>query len=59
MQSFDITEKVIEDIFSSDKSLLADVLLVNPGDLSQIARQKKFDSKRNFQDSVKDSTHLR
>src|SRR3989344_9491299 len=46
MQSFDITEKVIEDIFSSDKSLLADVLLVNPGDLSQIARQKKFDSKR-------------
>ena len=46
MQPFDITEKVIEDIFSSDKSLLADVLSVNPGDLSQIARQKKFDSRK-------------
>ena len=46
MQSFDRTEKVIEDIFSSDKSLLANVLSVNASDLSQIARQKRLDSRR-------------
>ena len=40
----DVTEKVIEDIFSSDKLLLAKILSVNPGDLNQIARQKRFDS---------------
>ena len=45
-QSFNTTEKIIEDIFTSDKSLLANLLLVNSSDLSQIARQKKFDSKR-------------
>jgi len=45
-QSFNITEKIIEDIFTSDKSLLANVLSVNPNNLSQIARQKKFDNKR-------------
>ncbi len=43
-QSFNITEKIIEDIFTSDKSLLANVLSVNSSDLSQIARQKKFDN---------------
>ena len=41
-----ITEKVIEDIFSADKSILANVLSLNQGDLSLIARQKKFDSKK-------------
>src|SRR3989338_960088 len=45
-QSFNTTEKIIEDIFTSNKSLLANLLLVNSSDLSQIARQKKFDSKR-------------
>lgn len=46
MYSFNIREKVIEDIFTTDKSLLANVLSVNPSDLSQIARQKKFDNRR-------------
>ena len=46
MQPFNVTEKVIEDIFTTDKSLLANVLLVNQSDLSQIARQKKFDNRR-------------
>lgn len=46
MQPFDVTEKVIEDIFTSDKSLLANVLSVNQSDLSQIARQKKFDNRK-------------
>ena len=41
-----VTEKVIEDILSADKSILAGVLSVNQGDLSPIARQKKFDSRR-------------
>ncbi len=41
-----ITEKVIEDILSSDRSILAGVLSVNQGDLSPIARQKKFDNRR-------------
>lgn len=46
MTSFNITEKVIEDIFTTDKSLLANVLSVNQNDLSLIARQKKFDNRR-------------
>lgn len=46
MQQFNVTEKVIEDIFTTDKSLLAKVLSVNQSDLSQIARQKKFDNRR-------------
>lgn len=46
MQPFNVTEKVIEDIFTTDKSLLASVLSVNQSDLSQIARQKKFDNRR-------------
>lgn len=41
-----VTEKVIEDILSTDKSILASVLSVNQSDLSPIARQKKFDNKR-------------
>ena len=41
-----VTEKVIEDILSADRSILAAVLSVNQGDLSIIARQKKFDTKR-------------
>ena len=41
-----VTEKVIEDILSTDKSILAGVLSVNQSDLSPIARQKKFDNKR-------------
>jgi hypothetical protein len=46
MQQFSVTEKVIEDIFTADKSLLADVLSVNQSDLSLIARQKRFDDRR-------------
>ena len=46
MNSISVTEKVIEDILSADKSILAGVLSVNQGDLSPIARQKKFDSRR-------------
>lgn len=46
MKLFNITEKVVEDIFTSDKYLLANIISVNPSDLSQIARQKRFDSKR-------------
>lgn len=41
-----ITEKIIEDIFTTDKSLLANVLSVNQGDLNFIARQKKFENRR-------------
>jgi hypothetical protein len=41
-----ISEKVIEDILSADKSILAGVLDVNQSDLSMVARQKKFDSRR-------------
>ena len=46
MNSISVTEKVIEDILSADKSILAGVLSLNQGDLSPIARQKKFDSRR-------------
>jgi len=41
-----VTEKVLEDILSADKSILASVLSVNQSDLSPIARQKKFDNRR-------------
>ena len=41
-----MTEKILEDIFSSDKRLLANILSVNPSDLIQIARQKRFDNQR-------------
>lgn len=41
-----VTEKVIEAILSADKSILAGVLSLNQSDLSPIARQKKFDSRR-------------
>lgn len=46
MNTSNITEKVIEDIFSADKSILASVLSVNQSDLSPIARQKKFESRK-------------
>ena len=46
MNAVTVTEKVIEDILSADKSILADVLSLNQGDLSPIARQKRFDSRR-------------
>jgi len=46
MMTTSVTEKVIEDILSADRSILAGVLSVNQGDLSPIARQKKFDSRR-------------
>lgn len=36
-----VTEKVIEDILSTDKSILAGVLSVNQSNLRSIARQKK------------------
>jgi hypothetical protein len=46
MQQLNITEKIIEDIFTIDKSLLANVLSVNQSDLNLIARQKKFENRR-------------
>lgn len=46
MQPLNVTEKVLEDIFSADKSLLASVLSVQQSDLNQIARQKKFANRR-------------
>jgi hypothetical protein len=46
MNAVSVTEKVIEDILSADKSILASVLSLNQGDLSPIARQKKFDNRR-------------
>lgn len=46
MMTTSVTEKIIEDILSADRSILAGVLSVNQGDLSPIARQKKFDSRR-------------
>lgn len=39
-----ISEKIIEDILSSDKSILADLLSLNPGDMSLVARQKILSS---------------
>lgn len=35
-----ISEKVIEDILTIDKSILAELLSVNPSDLSLVSRQK-------------------
>jgi ribosomal protein L25 (general stress protein Ctc) len=43
MNSF-ISEKVIEDILTADKSILAEILSVNASDLSFIARQKIVNS---------------
>jgi len=39
-----IPEKIIEDILSSDKSILSELLSVNAGDLSLVARQKTLRS---------------
>jgi len=39
-----ISEKIIEDILSSDKTILAELLSVNPDDLSLVARQKTLES---------------
>ncbi len=39
-----ISEKVIEDILSSDRSILAEILSVNPANLSLVARQKTLKS---------------
>jgi len=41
-----ISEKVIEDILSADKSILADILSLQPTGLSLVARQKKLPSGR-------------
>lgn len=41
-----ISERVIEDIFVADKSIIGSVLNANPNDLSLIARQKKFSDKK-------------
>jgi len=41
-----ISEKIIEDIFSSDKSILADILKINQSDLSLVTRQKILNSGR-------------
>lgn len=45
MSSF-VSEKIIEDILSADKSILAEVLSLQPSGLSLIARQKKLPSGR-------------
>ena len=39
-----ISEKTIEDILSSDKSILAEILSLNANDLSLVARQKLIES---------------
>jgi hypothetical protein len=39
-----ISERVIEDILSADRSILAEILGLNPHNLSLIARQKIVDS---------------
>ncbi len=39
-----ISEKIIEDILSSDKFILSDLISTNPGDLSLVARQKTLRS---------------
>ena len=39
-----ISERIIEDILSSDKSILAEIISVNPTNLSLIARQKALKS---------------
>lgn len=41
-----LSEKIIEDILSSDKSILAELLSLDPGSLSLIARQKILASGR-------------
>lgn len=39
-----VSERVVEDILSSDKSILADILSANPANLSLVARQKALKS---------------
>jgi hypothetical protein len=39
-----VSEKVIEDVLSSDKSILAELLSLNPANLSLVARQKVLKS---------------
>jgi hypothetical protein len=39
-----VSERVVEDILSSDKSILAEILSVDPSSLSLIARQKTLES---------------
>lgn len=39
-----ISERIVEDILSSDKAILAEILSLNPGDLSLVARQKPLNS---------------
>lgn len=41
-----ISEKIIEDILSTDKSILADILRINQSELSLVARQKVLNSGR-------------
>jgi len=39
-----VSERIVEDILSSDKSILADILSANPANLSLVARQKALKS---------------
>jgi hypothetical protein len=39
-----VSERVVEDILSSDKSILAEILSVDPSSLSLVARQKTLES---------------
>jgi hypothetical protein len=43
-----VTEKVIEDIFSTDKSILAGILSVNQSDLSQLRDRKNLTTKESL-----------
>jgi len=44
MDYLDISERVIEDIFAIDKSIIAAILKINPADISLLARQKEVAS---------------
>ena len=42
--SYKISEKIIEDILTTDKSILSEILNINHSDLNLIARQKILNS---------------
>ena len=46
MKFLKTSERVVEDIFSVDKSLLSGILYLNADELHPIARQKRFDNRR-------------
>lgn len=46
MNVSNVTEKILEDIFTTDVNLLGNVLSINASELSLIARQKRFEDKK-------------